>query len=827
MIRRLQDEWGFIPLPCAPGEKHPYVDWTVYRDTPPSPEETSAWFKPGVGVWSVMGPKSGWTCLDIDNDEGEVLWRERIGELLDQTTCVRTRRGLHFFFKTPENEAWPTWKWEKDPEAVKRGAHFEVLGHGNGVMLPPSFFPDGPAEDGRERYEWVRGPEHALPAPDALRKPTGNAVRPRGGAPTPTRVGALAGLLASPAGEGGRNNWHAEVAGYLAKVIPWEDAFLALAQVVNAGTPNPLDAEEADRTWRSIWTREGDKGRPEAGWLSSDGRTMFVAEKTRKVPWLNGVIQVTGVINQVDAGRAYSVIVKRHGGQPTQDLVKAGMLGSAAETKRWLAKHGLAVTPLPPEVDPSNKMDPGARLVLYFEFQQPVEHQAVNWLGWHDGIGFVSHDGIITAEGLHPFDGVVPDPSLRERAPYVYGMGPEEEAKEILAEILTYQEEWVAAVFGSWWIMTFLKGQVMTQTGHFPYAIIEAASEAGKTRGMFSLLRTLSGSTQHGTGTKASIRDNIGANRSGIVHIDDAQSVDHLEELLREAPGEGFWTKKDHDNRANVNLKLVAPVMVSGEQMDLRAEKAHRDRSILIDGVPSPKSRMSLKDPSRPQIDDVMAMMSRDLTEYSGTMVKLALQHADLVNTIKQLRGAAGRHNEIMAVVRCGARVLDAILEREWAVSLVDSWAGAQEDLGAENTLVTKILPWLLLESQSTGWSPSHPGYFGFVDDRTGMWLHVPTAASIYQKEIRSRGKTDRLDSPEAITAQLNAMKAESKQKKLNGRNRWAWNIPDEYRGAVYRHAGLALPEHHAGSRVPGATSLPTTDRVALLTERSTHMKRT
>lgn len=836
-IRRLQDEFGLMPLPCLAGEKHPYIKWTKRKGTPPSPEETSTWFATrDIGLWSPMGPEIGWVILDIDNDEGGVLWRERLGDLLDQTATVRTRKGLHHYFTIPTDAVFPPWTWEHEEEAKGRNARFEVLSKGYGVMLPPSLFPDGPADDGRTMYEWVRGPEHALPAPTALRKPSQGLKRPARGAVAQARS-TLAGLLDSPAQEGGRNNWHTEVAGHLARMVPYEDGFLALAKLVNLGTPLPLDEGELLKTWSSVWNTEqtkGPQGNDTTGWLSSDGSRMFCvvrmtegdAKVKRPTPWLNGDIRVTGVVLSADNSRSYQVVVHRTGGVPVIDLVKASTLGSPAETKRWLARHGMSVEPVPvSSTDMSNGMEPGARLIRYFESHQLEPKTTVSHLGWHDNIGFVCHEGVITAEGLRVDVPVMPEPDLKERAPYTYGMGDVETTKEILAEILDYQEPWVAAVFGSWWIMTFLKGQVMTHTAHFPYMIIEAASEAGKTRGMFSLLRTLSGTTQHGTGTKASIRDSIGANRSGVVHVDDPDSVDHLAELLREAPGEGTWTKKDNDNKTTVNLKLVAPIMISGESIDLRSEKAHRDRSVEITGVPSPKTRMSLKDPSRPQIDDVMAMMARDLTAYSGTMVMLALQQGHWVDRIKELRGAAGRHNEVMAIVRTGARVLDGILERSWAVPLVDAWADQQVDLGSENTLVTKVLPWVLLESHGANWTSSHPGYFGFLDDRTGMWLHAETIAALYQKEIRSRGKTDRLDSVDALIAQLKDMKAESKQKKINGKNRKAWWLPDNFRQAVWAHAGLVDTETFSEATGQATGGLPGQERIRALTERSRAMQ--
>lgn len=811
-IRRYRDEWNLHPLPVTDlAKKHPYVEHTDYRIVSPSDEEINSWFhtRDVIGVWVGVGSKRGWIVLDIDNEQAHELWRDRIGEIMDQTALSRSRKGYHYWFKIEIDATWPAWTWKSDPEGRSRGARFDVLAKGSGAMVPPSRFAT-PAEDGREHYEWVRGLAHAQPVPQALYSPAGTVQGGTGSRPaTPPRetLGSrLADCLSSPPDEGGRNDWHTTVAGHLAKLIPYEDGYLALAGLVNDALPVPLDMGEVLRTWGSVWGKEqtkGVKGRAETGWLASDGRTLHTTVdqkmddggKTRgSKPWLNGDVEVSGVIVGKDSARAYVVTVRPHNRTEVLDVVRASVFGSATETKKWMAKHGMSVLVPDEGSEVAQASSPGDRLIRYFESANPPEHRAVPHLGWHDDIGFVCHEGVITAEGMEPHGVVIPDPELKKTAPYVYGMGDIEETKRILAEILSYQEPWVAAVFGSWWVMTLLKGQVMTQTGHFPYMIIEAASEAGKTRGMFSLLRTFAGSTQHGTGTKASIRDSMGVHRSGLVHVDDAQSVDHLEELLREAPGEGYWSKKDGDNTGTINLKLVAPVMLSGESLGgLRGEKAHRDRSIILEGIPSPKGRMSLYDPTRPQIDDVMKMMNQDLSQFTGSMVQLALQQSHLVYEIKRLRGKAGRHNEVMAIVKCGALVLDAILERDWAVPLVASWMGDQHDLGHENTLITKVLPWVLLESRSDLWGKLSPMYYAFSDGPDGMWIHVPTISTEWQKEIRRRGKSDRLDSSEALIAQLKSMEAEFKQKSINGKKPKCWRVPPEYRKAVYLHAGLEI----------------------------------
>ena len=167
----------------------------------------------------------------------------------------------------------------------------------------------------------------------------------------------------------------------------------------------------------------------------------------------------------------------------------------------------------------------GARILRYLEDQNPPAYQEVPYLGWHEGVGFVTHEGVITASGLEPHRGLMPSPTLQNLAPFRYGMGDEEKAVQILREILTYQDRRVAAVFGAWWTATILKGQIVDKVGHFPYFAVEAASESGKTRGYFRMMLNLGGSTRFGEWTKAATRDAIGSHRNGIVHIDDSNRL--------------------------------------------------------------------------------------------------------------------------------------------------------------------------------------------------------------------------------------------------------------------------------------------------------------
>jgi hypothetical protein len=792
-IRRLQDEWGFVPLPCAPGEKHPYVNWTDYRDTPPSPEETTLWFEdPETGAWTITGPISGWAVLDTDNEAGEALWRERLGDLLEQTACVRTRRGYHYFFKVPHDRPFPRWTWEQDPEAIERDAHFDVLGNGYGVMIPPSPFPDGPANDGREIYEWVRGPECALDAPASLRKPSKGLQRPARSAEAASGRSTLAGLLTNRPDEGNRNNWHNKVAGHMAKVIPFEDGFLALASIVNDSLNNPMDEGELLKTWRQAWTTEHDKGKmgnEDTGWLSTDGKRIYTVirakdEEDRNTylpyPWLNGDIRVIGVNEDETGGRAYMVEIVRERGEPVQDVVKPSILATAAD--RWLGGFGMSVmTPPVGKVDVAGRAGTGNRLIRFFEAQEPPRFRVVQCLGWnHEYQVFLTNTGVILGvpgeAELSKFDGVRPNPEIAENdlVSVRYGFeASEDEAIAVLKEVMRFHYEEFTAVFASFCVASVLKGQMEPLTNVWPYPIVEAPSGSSKSHGFIPMIQQLIGRRgKAGTFTKAAARDALGAHRCLPEWIDDPDDLNNVKELLRLCASEGTSKRKGGiDFRKNIVTELVSTPIITAESVGLLDQKAYMDRAIALT-LRNPQTRMSLHDPSKPQIDDIDDLRSKyggDLSCLAGHVVSLILQRRSLVTAerFRQYRaGHPGRHADKLAILKMGAFVLADILgpDFQWVVDNVEAWIAEQEYDPNANRLTRRLIPdaitLLGVHDVPKHWEGNAPSPVLVRKDKDGneaIWVNTRHLALWWYAHTKGRIE-ERTDTEDALTQQADAL---------------------------------------------------------------------
>lgn len=768
--------WNVVAAPR--GGKSPLGAWGQYQTERVTERLLHQVFddKPH-NLFVITGSISRLLVLDCDNDAAVRWWREQLGDVLEETTRVRTGNGYHFYFRLPEGVK------VRNRSSTDPRIKWDIRAEGGGVIAPPSIH-----ESGRQ-YRWTqdRGPDAIRDCPDELA-----AVAPEG-EPQEEPRSMLSQLLANPAAEGGRNNWLARVAGHYAKLIPHLDAYDLLVREANAKLQPPLPEHEVAKTIASIWSSEQAKEgkaapdqeddseawrdnllRPseDTGWLVSGKICIMVQVRVKEgdhtelalARWLNADLHVLGVI-EGDEDRTYEVEVLKPDGETITSALPASTVADSRKLNAWLADRGVSIG-APDNMSPT-RMKEGARLSRYLEAQDAEVLEAVDALGWHEpSEAFVCHEGIIRADGPAAHERVRPDPALKEWAPYRYGHAGRDTAADILAEVLQFHHEEVAAVFGSWWAATLLKPQVMTKSSQFPFMALEAASESGKTTGFFSLMLQLSGNAAGNSNpTRAALRDYLSGHHSGIVWMDDLDSLEQHGELLRNVTVGGAMVKKGDGNHKQVVAQLRAALVVSGESLGLMGQKALLDRAVLLE-VPSPTGRVSVKDPSRPQWDDVLDLRARhpNLTDFSGSIVELALAQADMADDFKKFRLGSGRYADKLAVLRFGARVLQEILGEgrgAWVVDLTDRWVAESEDTGSENALTLKLLPLCLAR---TGWKqrPEGPdpssrtvGTPAFVHEDGCVWFSPQLLADWWEREPPVGKRLDpRVESCDALTQQ-------------------------------------------------------------------------
>lgn len=761
------DKHGFNVLPARHKGKAPQVPWQRFQDKRTS-DKLKVWFSGSKArnYWVMTGRISGIVVLDCDNQAAEEFWAERIGrDLLDQTAAVKTRQGVHYYFKYPDR---PVANWSEHGERIP-GVHFDLRSDGTGVIAPPSVHESGHV------YEWMRGPEQMGEAPGALRRTSEDRDDESGSSAPRSLLTELLGR--PPAGVGGRNVWLTKVAGHYAKHFrTMRDAYEEHVRNANDRLDEPLEGDELEKLIESIWKAEQrkdgqDQPNEENGFLVSGGDRLLtqIRKKTGDTwvtdlaPWGDFDIVAVGVVEDEDANRTYDVeIRRRRQGDLKRGLLPATKLARAETLFSWLGEFGVGI--LPPEQMWPRSGTGGERLRRYLESQDPPHFRVVDYLGWHEGDGFVTHEGVIRKDGTHGFNKYQPDPKLRNWAPYRYGFMDEKVVRRTLQDVLTFHDETVCAVFGAWWVACFLKPQIQAVTSQFPFMALEAPSESGKTTGFFSLMLQLNGNTQGQVDpTRAALRDWMSAHQSGIVWIDDLSDTQHLMDLLRQATGEGSVGKKGEDRSTQEVVRLVAPVVISGEALQLSQQKALVDRAIQLD-VPSPTHRRSLKDPKRLQWADIVKMKERhpDLTEMAGTIVNMALQYEDNVSRIPELAPVGGRFGDKIAILRFGARVLQDLSGLDWIEERVEDWCLQQDAIGNENTLTLKLLPtalaqtgWLSRPQGAEGRWPSTPVFWD--EGERALWFS-PQHLAQWWSEMKHGRIEKRTETVEALTQQGHAL---------------------------------------------------------------------
>jgi hypothetical protein len=744
---------GWQPVAAPLKGKSPVRSWKRYQTERIAEREVREMFAKPANVFLVTGSVSRLLVLDCDDEAAIEEWRLKIGEAMDATAAVPTTRGCHYYFSLPPGMAAPS----------RKSTNWDLQGDGKGVIAPPS------VHDSGRVYEWLRGPEHLQPAPKEL------FDVPAAGSSEGSTRSMLTWLLEHPPGEGQRNDWLAKVAGHYAKHIPHKDAYEHHVRDVWQRHCPGLDEEEVTKLIESIWASEqakegksapdleedgADRWRADlltpsddTGWLVSGGTRILVQTRYKQDDeyvmglntWLDCDIRVLGLV-EAEQDQIYAVELRFPDGHVEEDHVPARTIMDTRALSGWLGSHGASIGT--PDTMWPVKMRETTRLLRYLRAQGAQPMEAADALGWHkESEAFITHDGLIRAEGPDVFEHVRPDPSIKGWAPYRYGHAGQSEARRILTEVLSFHDETVAAIFGSWWAAVLLKPQIQEKASQFPFMALEASSESGKTTGFFSLMMQLAGNTSGNTNpTRAALRDYLSAHNNGIVWVDDLDNLDDMGELLRNVTVGGSLVKKGGDNQGQVVAQLRSALVVSGESLGLHDQKALVDRAVLLD-VPSPTSRRSLRG-DYPQWDDIVSLRDQhpDLTDFSGSLIELALASEHHTYRLKELRYGTGRFADAMAILRCGARILRDMLGgpvAEWIVIKVDEWVEekASEYSGKENVLTLKLLPMAL---ERTGWlsRPWGPDQDRrrvitptFVADDDVVWFSPKLLAAWWERE--------------------------------------------------------------------------------------------
>lgn len=787
---------------CPDAGKHPR--WHE-RDLPKGindatvdPDKIRAWWTRWPEA-SIIGAMTGRLALDVDPKSG-ASW-DSVADLpvTRKHLSGRGDGGGHLIFTlTPAQRAAGI----KSNNKGKFAPGVDVkTGSGNYLMLPPTLH----AATGQP-YTIESSVETALPEWVVNRLMSDGEQAVKAGTAKVGQDGQVRSMLANllstvpKRGEGKANDWLTAVCGHLAKTYSKQrDLYDVFTAEAAAKLKPPL--EDAQKVIESIWLREREN-HPERsmagldsadhGYLAAGQGVILCAVKIGDkdsqeidiAEWGNFNLQVKGIMRDPASGRvAYDLLlIRKKDSAEIECSIPGAALGDAKSVAKWLSGYGVTISQ--PERVVARGMPPHVKLQRYLEAQPAPETITSPALGWdRRANGFLTHEGVITTEGLQPFGSVRPDPVLRQSgsANYRYGFEQDRtEAQAVLAEVLTYQDEAICSVFGAWWAANLLKPQIMTRSSLFPALAIEAGSGSGKTNGFFSLMMQLGGNiggeSQY---TLASLRNALAGNRSGLVWCDDLDDPARVHELVRSSTSNGTKHKMAEDNLTALNIRLVASMALTGEALAIAGQKAMIERFLIL-RPPVPTGRMSQHpgaDKDRTQWQDILELTDEypedegGLAVLAGHYVAMALGHADhVLKVLREVARGGGRVGEKEAVLRAGARLLDALTGHEdWSgggthATTVDAWLAEEGNSGrtfeGDNKLTMTVIPWAL---QSREW-PRSPIAFGggqpaFLegdeDDLEGVtiWFSPRRLAQCWEEQ--QRGRVDvRTETYDALLAQ-------------------------------------------------------------------------
>lgn len=833
--------WGLQVLPAASGQKSPRISWKKWQNQD-SHSMLNVWFsdeddETTTNYWVLTGQRSKVVVIDCDSALGHAWWEERCPDLAE-TTQVESRPGHHHhWYRIPDDCTHPIKGWSVHDGSLS----FDVRADGGGVLAPPSLHP----ETGLP-YRWL------VPLRDALWAPPGlldgqyalGAPRSSGGSRRGTGAdvrGMLPRLLNNPPPEGGRNDWLARVAGHYAKQFKGQrEAYEWHTSQANNVCKPPLTDTECQKVMDSIWDKENEsltygmaQLSKENGFLCSDGLNLLTQVKQGDQRVLHTIsdftIRAEGIMVDELGHRTYWITVIQQDRKTgltneTDAIIQGKVFGDDALLRRTLASYEATIQ-MPVNAYPP--MAVGVRLQRYIASQNPPAVVVTDKLGWHQRIfdgqgGFVTHEHVITADKVYTNEeaGIRPDPALMtgNTAPHKYGFeGNWEQASAILEEVLTFQDETVASVFGAWWAACILKPKLHVLSSLFPFMAIEAASGSGKTNGFFAMMMELNGLyTGEAQPTKAAMRDMAAAHQSGIVWVDDLDDPKYLTELLRAATSGGTISKMAIDRSTIKSVRLTAPIVVSGESLGMNDQKALVDRAIPL-RVDSPVGRRSLRNPERPQWDDIQMLREAwpgsdvdgyGLSVFAGWYVQKALGvEKEFMNAFKAgTNNTAGRIADKDGILRAGARLLDYFTgcDDPWDgegphYRRVDAWLRRRGRIDAdsnENKLTLTIIPWALrqFEYPDKAYRRTNEKLYGNIDtpvfirvDATTGQRHVWFTAGLLAEawKLCQHGFIEkRTDTADALRDQARALGCECMQQRVVGASRGTrlryWRLPSE-----------------------------------------------
>ncbi|WP_405844624.1 bifunctional DNA primase/polymerase [Streptomyces sp. NBC_01518] len=478
----------------------------------------------------------------------------------------------------------------------------------------------------------------------------------------------------------------------------------------------------------------------------------------------------------VQENRRYWVVdvVRVDGATLPDRKIDSDTLANPLALNKWVMGQGGTFTP---KNQSREQFITGTNILKYLRGCGVPESREVDHLGWYPehrvfltGQGFI-RPGIAQVEA---FNEIRPSDFAVENSRARYGTEvSSDEAVTVFKEVLTFHDETVASVMGSWLVMVVLRGHF--QSSVFPTLQFDAHSESSKSNFVRMMLQLIGVDLSGGGWTRATAEDAYSSHANGVVWFDDAKIDEDLQEVIRQAATGGEKSKKRTDDFSRNRLvKFRAATVITSEGMTDRfnSQKANRDRAIQLE-LPKVTDRMSLHDPTRIQWEDVKALWFKrftgDFTKVAGSLVAAILAHSD---DLDELTGAR-RVEQSYSILRAGSRVLSRLTNDPDHSARVDKWVSAQDDLGNASSVVLEVIPalWRDRGFPTAGTGKGHVVPV-FRDGSDGpFWVNSARLADAWREWNRGHrdSRTESLTDQKGVETELKAIGCGAGKSKRTG----------------------------------------------------------
>ncbi|MER5660410.1 bifunctional DNA primase/polymerase [Streptomyces mirabilis] len=793
---------------CRSG-KHPHSKLAPngLHDATTDPDVITGWFRDRSGNLNFGWRLDGLGVVDVDT-YGDKQGAQTLAQLqaghgeLTRTLTIRTGRGgLQYVYQLPEGVDTECYADELGTHVdFKRGAGHYVMVPGSktvGIYRVEDHTPIAPLD------QWVNDLAVKLGG-----RKSGSKLRVKPNTvtiPSEFREGApwYENAMAKPDATNRGNNASQSVTGGIVRMcfergLTYQEGLaIALNYERNSETPqtDELIQDQFARNWAKEEAKREERDNvefmPAMGWMAVRDNAWVVkhryTENNQDCVCYPAVtdFHLVPKYEVVQENRRYWVVdvVRTDGATLPDRKIDSDTLASTPMLNKWVMGQGGTFTP---QNQSWGEFITGTNVLKYLRGCGVPESREVDHLGWYP-----EHKVFLTGQGfirpgvarVEPFNEIRPSDFAVENSRARYGTEANtEDAIKVFKEVLTFHDEAVASVMGSWLVMVVLRGHF--QSSIFPMLQFDAHSESSKSHFIRMMLQIVGIDLGGGGWTRATAEDAYASHANGVVWFDDAKVDEDLQEVIRQAATGGEKSKKRTDDFSRNRLvKFRAATVITSEGMTDRfnSQKANRDRAIRLE-LPKVTDRMSLHDPSRTQWEDVKALWFKryngDFTKVAGALVAAILAHA---SDLDELTGAR-RTEQSYSILRAGSRVLSRLTDDSDHAARVDKWISAQDDLGNASSVVLEVIPAIWRDRGfPTGSAGNGLVVPVFRDGPDGpFWVNSGKLADAWRERNRGNrdSRTESLTDQKGVETELKAIGCEAGKNKRTG-------VPDE---AVMRY---------------------------------------